>query len=172
MLVLVVALACGSAPSSITTPAPANAEPAAAPASTPSAEAHAAAPAFDPLAGHSLAEICRDRGLSLIKWDYDQLQRDFAKLCCGPDGIAGDIACDLDWPFSDVPPCHAYDELRNHIFARYGYPFRSAEWQETFGTQPWYQRRDDFDPSWLSEAAKRNVERLKQLKASQTACAG
>ncbi len=165
MLVLALALACGDASTTTATAA-------APPPSQPSAQPAAAAAPFDPLAGRSPAEICRDNGLALIKWDFDQLQQGFHGLCCGSDGIAGELACDLDWPFNDVPPCHAYDELRNHIFARYGYPFKGAEWQQAFGAQPWYQRRDDFDESWLSDAAKRNVDKLKQLKASGTGCAG
>lgn len=43
-------------------------------------------------------------------------------LCCGPDGIVGDIRCKLDWPFDDLPSCHDYDIVRTHVFARIGYP--------------------------------------------------
>lgn len=124
----------------------------------------------DPLAGKSVAEICADDTLALIRWDYDQLQTSFSELCCGVGKLEDDGRCELDWPFSDVPSCSAYDALRNGIYARYGYPFQDRYWGEHFGGQPWFQLREDFDSSWLSAAATTNVQRLKELKADKIAC--
>lgn len=69
-----------------------------------------------------------------------------------------------------MPPCSAYDDLRNGIHAWYGYPFGKAEWRERFEPFPWYQRREDFDASWLSPVAAANVDKLKQLKADKVGC--
>lgn len=126
----------------------------------------------DSLAGKSKREICEDNGLALIQWDFDTLQADFRGTCCGADGIQDDPICELDWPFSDVPPCSAYDAMRNHIYARYGYDFNDPTWEQEFEKRDWYVQRKDFDPSWLSPAAKKNVEKLKQLKKDKVACEG
>ncbi|MCB9780997.1 MAG: YARHG domain-containing protein [Alphaproteobacteria bacterium] len=124
----------------------------------------------DPLAGKSIAEICADDSLALIRWDYDQLHSSFSDLCCGPGKLTDDGRCEMDWPFNDVPSCDAYSALRNGIFARYGYPFTKKEWQDAFGKQPWYQRREDFDSSWLTKVATANVQRLKDLEADKVGC--
>lgn len=160
MIALFLVLACASS------------EPASTPAVTPPAPAPTAAPAVDPLLGKSKAEICADNGLSLIQWDFGTLQADFAGACCGPDGLPDEGICSLDWPFSDVPPCSAYDAMRNHIYARYGYDFQDQVWEQMFESQAWYQQRTDFDPTWLSATATRNVAVLQQLKADQVGCSG
>lgn len=131
-----------------------------------------AAPPLDPLAKQSVAQICADNGLSLIKWPYDTLAADFAGTCCGAGGLVENPACDLDWPFSDVPPCSAYDAMRNHIYARYGYDFKNRVYEAMFEHQPWYQQRADFDESWLSDVARANVAKLEQLKADHVNCSG
>ncbi len=125
----------------------------------------------DPLAGRSKAEICRDSSLALIRYDLDTLQRDFAGTCCGGDGLpADDMECNLDWPFSDVPPCEEWARMRNGIYARYGYPFEGARWRAEFEALPWYQRREDFDPSWMPATARKNVDRLKKNEEQKVAC--
>ncbi len=158
-------LACGDsdAPSASSSPAPAPA-----PATTPAPTAPQ--PGVDPLAGKTTRQICEDNGLAMIKWSYEQLNTDFRSLCCGADGIQDDPVCELDWPFSDVPPCDAYDFMRNHIYARYGYPFKDPRFVQEFGTKDWYQKRDDFNAAWLSPVASKNVETLKKLKADKVAC--
>lgn len=155
--VLAITLACGGAPA----PAP----PAAAPVPP-------AVNIPDPLAGRTLEEVCSDPTLAMIRWDFDALHSGYASLCCGvPGGLpAGEGGCELDWPFSDLPSCKAYDELRNGIFAHYGYPFQNFEWKARFEGKPGYVRRDDFDTNWLSPAAGRNVEKLKQLAAARSGC--
>lgn len=159
-------IACGSTPS-VAPPAPSPQTPAAAPAPA------AASGVPDPLAGRSLAEVCTDEGLLLIQHDLDALIAGrFHEVCCVPGGLEGDaaISCELDWPFNDVPPCDAWDHMRNHIYARYGYPFTKPTYQQRFGSQPWYTRRDDFDASWMSEVARRNVKALEKKKADKAMC--
>jgi hypothetical protein len=125
-----------------------------------------------PLAGKSLAQICKDDALLLIKEDVDQLmKKGFHQLCCENGGpLQGDDVCSLDWPFNDVPPCEVWDELRNDIYAKYGYPFKEEKWQRRYASDPSYKRREDFDASWLSPAASRNVETLKGYKSRTFSC--
>lgn len=161
VLLAVLALACGDsdAPSA---PAPA--------APPPPAPAPAAVAKVDPLAGKTTRQICEDNGLSMIKWSFEELQGNFRGLCCGADGLVDNPACELDWPFSDVPPCDAYDFMRNHIYARYGYPFKDPRFVQEFGSQDWYQKREDFNAEWLTPVASKNVETLKKLKADKVGC--
>lgn len=152
------ALACGGTDTTASAPTP--------------APAPAAAPAPDPLARSSLAEICGDSGLALIQFDYETLQADFAGTCCGPGKLTPDEGlCVMDFPFNDVQECSAYAYIRNSIYARYGYPFEKGQWQEAFGNMPWYQRRDDFQEGWMSDTARKNVAKLKQLEADKVGCA-
>ena len=126
---------------------------------------------FDPLEGRTLKDICSSTGLSLIKWPYATLQENFTKLCCTTGGLEeGSMECELDWPFSDVPSCSAYDELRNEIFARYGRAFSGKQWQQTFGSTDWYTVRKDFSNDWLTDVANQNVATLVQLKKDKVAC--
>lgn len=128
-------------------------------------------PAPDPLAGRSLAEICSEYGLELIAFSFDTLQGDYADTCCVDGGLDPDsLDCQLDWPFSDVPDCSSYDDMRNAIYARYGYPFQSAEYRQRFGQYDWYVERADFDASWLTPVAEANVATLQQLRADEVGC--
>ena len=124
----------------------------------------------DPLSGKTLTEICDSYSLVLIRFDFEILHNGFADICCGDGRLEDDMRCELDWPFNDVPPCTAYDELRNAIYMHYGYPFTTAKWQDRAQKMPGYERREDFSPSWLSEVAKKNVETLKRLKQDRVAC--
>lgn len=127
--------------------------------------------AFDPLEGKSLKDICSATGLSLIKWPYETLQANFSNLCCTTGGLEeGSMECELDWPFSDVPSCSAYDDMRNEIFARYGRAFSSKQWQQVFGATDWYTVRDDFSDSWLTDTANQNASTLVQLKKNKVSC--
>lgn len=140
-------------------------------ADPPPPEAPVEKKGFDPLAGKKLSEICEADGLLLIKWPFDQIQSEFSALCCIEGGLSSDnYLCEMDWPFSDVPSCSAYDEIRNEIFARYGRAFKTPKWQETFTKTDWYKIRSDFSNDWLSEVAKKNIELLVQKKANKVAC--
>lgn len=123
----------------------------------------------DPLADKSLVEICQSNGLSLIQWSFEDRSQRQTELCCGPNGLAEEF-CEWDWPSSDVPSCDLYDEMRNEIFARYGRSFKTARWKEHFDTQAWYTANPNYQNSWLNETAKRNVERLLEMKANKIGC--
>lgn len=143
--------------------------------STPSATSSTSKP--DPLAGKSMKEICSDDVLLLTRYGWDDLRFKgaFKSNCCvaGALGVDDD-RCELDWPSSDVPECDFFDELRNGVFARYGYVFKDARWQKHFGALPWYAPRADFDNAWLPAVAQANVLALKAFAcpkaASSTAC--
>ncbi|MBN1492241.1 MAG: YARHG domain-containing protein, partial [Phycisphaerae bacterium] len=77
---------------------------------------------------------------------------------------------EMDFPFNDVPSCDAYDELRNCIFARFGYVFSKPKWQKQFGKLPWYKPDPSFKEDKLPAVAKANVKKLKQLKAKRQGC--
>ena len=126
---------------------------------------------FDPLVGKSLQDICASDGLSLIKWSYEDRQSKHQELCCGEGGFPEDAEeCIFDWPFSDVPSCSAYDQMRNEIFAQYGRGFKTEKWQNHFGAQDWYQIRDDYTDEWLSPVAQANVKSLIEKKANKVGC--
>jgi hypothetical protein len=123
-----------------------------------------------PLKGKALKEICGSYFLSLTKWRYEELQSNFRNLCCTPETLDNDFPCGLDWPFSDVPSCSAYDQLRSGILAVHGYPFKGDIWKEYFGKEEWYQRREDYSESWLSAAALENISTLMHLKNTKVHC--
>jgi hypothetical protein len=172
-LALAFALACGSGDA----PAPATERPAKAGGKRGAgkgAEVPAAAgPPVDPLAGRSPAEVCADDALVLIRHPLADLENGgFQRLCCARGPLdADDARCVLDWPFSDVPSCTAWDHMRNAVYAAYGYPFQDERWKKEFASRPGYTRRDDFSPAWLSRTATENVEALKQRKANKVSCA-
>jgi len=78
--------------------------------------------------------------------------------------------CEMDFPFSDVPVCDAYDELRNCVYARFGYVFAKPKWQQQFGKLPWYKPDPAFTEAKLPPMAKANVQKLKDLKAKRQGC--
>jgi len=128
----------------------------------------------DPLAGNSMKEICSDDVLLLVKYSWDDLRFNgaFTKNCCvkGALGKDNDL-CQVDWPSSDMPECGFFDELRNGLFARYGYQFKEAKYQQLFGAKPWYQPRTDFDGAWLPKVAQANVTSLKAFACPKPAAA-
>jgi hypothetical protein len=48
--------------------------------------------------------------------------------------------------------------MRNEIFARHGYIFKTQEMKDYFGTQPWYAPRYANIESMLSDTEKKNVK--------------
>ena len=133
-------------------------------------------PRPDPTAGKTMAEICNDDVLLLTKYSWQALTANgsangaFHKNCCVKGALGDDDGrCQLDWPSSDAPECGYYDELRNGLFARYGYVFKDARWQALFGTRAWYRPRADFDAAWLPKLVQANVAALKPLGCPKSA---
>jgi len=112
------------------------------------------------------AETCGDACSLLTLYSYDELAANACKICKKHDKTF----CEMDFPFSDVPSCDAYDELRNCIFARFGYVFAKPKWQQQFGKLPWYKPDPAFTEAKLPPVAKANVQKLKDLKAKRQGC--
>jgi formylglycine-generating enzyme required for sulfatase activity len=129
------------------------------PAPTPAATASASKPGPN-------AETCGDACSLLTLYSYDELAANACKICKKHDKTF----CEMDFPFNDVPSCDAYDELRNCIFARFGYVFAKPKWQQQFGKLPWYKPDPAFTEAKLSPVAKANVQKLKDLKAKRQGC--
>ncbi len=58
---------------------------------------------------------------------------------------------------------------RNAIYARYGYPFKSADLQEIFGDQGWYEPRSPFDSSQLTATDNANIALIKDAEKAAKA---
>lgn len=154
-LLLVLACGGGDGPSAATPAAPASAAPVApVPPSAPAAPyVNAAVPPCDV-------------GALLVAHDFLDVQQRYCELCKAHD----EMACELDWPSSDVPSCKMYDEFRNRIYAYYGYSFSNAEWQAYFSTVSWYRPDPAYSEARLSPAAQRNIAFLQTAKAEKRAC--
>jgi formylglycine-generating enzyme required for sulfatase activity len=112
------------------------------------------------------AETCGDACALLTLYSYDELTANACKLCKKYDNTF----CEMDFPFNDVPSCDAYDELRNCVFARFGYVFSKPKWQQQFGKLSWYKPDPSFTEAKLPAVAKANVQKLKDLKAKKQGC--
>lgn len=119
----------------------------------------AAEPALD-------AATCRDACTLLTRYSFDELVTRVCKLCKKYD----DTYCTLDFPWNDVPACDAYDELRNCLYARFGYVFAKSKWQKQFAGQPWYKPDPNFTEDKLPPVVKANVQKLKERKARRVGC--
>ena len=128
-------------------------------AKAPSATAAASKPGLS-------AETCGDACALLTLYSYDELASDACKLCKKYDNTF----CEMDFPFNDVPSCDAYDELRNCVYARFGYVFSKPKWQQQFSKMPWYKPDPTFTEAKLPPVAKANVQKLKDLKAKRQGC--
>ena len=112
--------------------------------------------------------LCADNAILLTQHSYESLRAGgYCKLCKKFD----ESACELDWPFSDVPSCKAYDEMRNGIFAYYGRTFEKEEWRAFFAAKPWYKPDSAFTEARLSPVARTNVAFLKRAADEKIACA-
>jgi formylglycine-generating enzyme required for sulfatase activity len=129
----------------------------------PAAEAKTSAASAKPGLG---AESCGDPCALLTLYSYDELTKNACKLCKKYD----DTFCEMDFPFNDVPSCDAYDELRNCVYARFGYVFSKPKWQEQFSKASWYKPDPSFSEAKLPAVAKANVQKLKDLKAKKQGC--
>lgn len=159
---LVLALACGSAPTPTSaappaaTPAPAAPAPVAPPAKSGAPASSWVAPALP---------ACDPTAL-LVKYDFEYVQRNYCELCKGQD----EYACEFDWPSNDVPLCTLWDEMRNGIYAYYGYPFKKQEWREKF--KSFYKEDPTFTEARMSAEAKRNIALLKSWGEQKKNCMG
>jgi hypothetical protein len=57
--------------------------------------------------------------------------------------------------------------LRNLIFAVHGYKFRSADLQEYFGNEDWYEPSDSFSDSLLNSFERQNIALIQELEAQR-----
>lgn len=153
-------LACESSGSAKPEPA---AEPAAEAPAEPAAEVPAEVPA-EPAAAVAPAEIdprslCLDAGLLLTTASFEELAGGgYCDRCREHD----EMACELDWPSSDVMACPEWDVMRNTIYARFGKPFTKPLWQAYFAKQPWYRADPSFQDERLPAVAAANVAYLKK----------
>jgi uncharacterized protein len=132
---------------------------------SPPAPATTSSPSGTAAAGLD-AQTCRDACALLTRYAFDDLAANACKMCRKLD----DTYCESDFPWNDVPPCEAYDELRNCIYARFGYVFSKPKWQKQFGKLPWYKPDPAFTEAKLPPVAKANVQKLKELKATREGC--
>jgi len=67
---------------------------------------------------------------------------------------------------SDIENMNKYDLkiMRNEIYARYGYIFKSSDMKAYFESQIWYTPKYDDVTSLLTEIEKRNVELIKRYE--------
>ncbi len=126
----------------------------------------------DPLGNKSQKEICEDDALLLLQHPYAKLSTGgFSEVCCTANTLGSDDPrCNLDWPVNDVPFCSHFDQLRNKMFAFYGYPFQKAQWADQFGKETWYVKRDDFQASWMPAVATANIAILKGIVEKKEVC--
>ena len=134
-----------------------------APATTAPAVSSSAAAAGKPAVNE---QICGDACALLTLYAYDDLVANACKLCKRHDKMF----CGMDFPFGDVPTCDAYDELRNCLFARFGYVFGKPQWQQRFAKLPWYKPDPAFTEAKLPPVVKANIQKLKDLKAKRQGC--
>jgi hypothetical protein len=62
--------------------------------------------------------------------------------------------------------------MRNEIFARYGYIFKTRDMKDYFAGQPWYRPTAADVTSKLSVIEKKNVELIKRFEGSKTVSGG
>lgn len=122
--------------------------------------------AADPAPAPASAAECKDTCMLLARLSFDEVQKNICTLC----GAHDPIACELDWPSSDVPACNHWDYLRNCIFARQGHVFSNPTWKAAFKKKAWYQPNPKFKPEDLPQVAKDNVARLLKYKKTKHAC--
>ena len=109
---------------------------------------------------------CTDQCLLLTRLPFAEVQSKICDLC----GKHDEMVCELDWPSSDVPPCRIWDDMRNCIFAHYGYAFKTPRLRKYFEKKPWYRKNAAFDPKSMPKVAKDNVQRLLKFKKEKYMC--
>lgn len=63
-------------------------------------------------------------------------------------------------------PLHELRVLRNTIFAKYGYIFRSTDLRNHFAKFPWYRAEQQNVDSYFSPIDKENIERIQYVERS------
>lgn len=116
--------------------------------------------------GDIQAPACGNNALLLTQYSYAYLQSHYCDLC----GSVDELGCELDWPSSDVMLCSEVDMLRNTIFARYGYVFKTAKWAAVFKQKAWYKPDPSFTLKKLSPEAKQNATFLKKMSKAAQLC--
>lgn len=61
----------------------------------------------------------------------------------------------------EVPIARA---IRNEIYARHGYIFKSKEWNDIFSKQSWYAPNVNFNVAMFNKYEKRNIKYLKEFE--------
>ena len=67
---------------------------------------------------------------------------------------------------SDLKGLNSFDlkVMRNEIYARHGYIFKTQEMKDYFGEQDWYYGRYNNLDKYLSKIEKTNIEFIKKLE--------
>lgn len=105
--------------------------------------------------------MCKWNEILLTMHSYTDLANGkYCDLCKSYD----EMACELDWPSSDVMECREYDVMRNGIYAVYGHVFKKEVWQKEFATRPWYKASGSVDGLTMPVVAQKNVTYLMQAQ--------
>lgn len=59
------------------------------------------------------------------------------------------------------------EAIRNEIYARHGYVFKTDEWSSYFNQRSWYRPNPNYSDSWLSSIEKSNVDVIVQYEKDQ-----
>jgi len=71
--------------------------------------------------------------------------------------------------YAGVPTLRSLGEMRNEIFARHGYKFKTDEWAGYFGTKDWYWPQYDDVSSKLTEIERINITLIQLLEKEYAA---
>jgi hypothetical protein len=69
-------------------------------------------------------------------------------------------------PYSELKRYTQYQLkiMRNEIFARHGYIFKTAEMKNHFATKTWYSPRYNDVNNMLTDIEKQNIKTIQQLE--------
>ena len=108
----------------------------------------------------SAKEACQESCLLLTIQSYEVLSNGaYCTRCKDHD----EMACELDWPSSDVPPCWALDEMRNCIYAGYGRAFSTPRYKKVFGEKAWYRVDAHYSDANIPKVAHANAAYLQKM---------
>ena len=69
--------------------------------------------------------------------------------------------------YAGVPTLRNLSEMRNEIFARHGYIFKTDEWADYFGTKDWYWPQHDDVTNKLTEIERINIQLIQILEKNK-----